>query len=1018
MRPIHAAFVLLALVVAIGGAYFVIRADESSAQVASAAPASAVEPMTAPVAEETSLQGKEGLGDPGVARVASSVEPKAAPEAPAADEGDGTGSSLSGRVIDPFGNPVAGASVYAAKPSPWNKDVALHAIDSEESPWVERTEAVTDDRGRFAIDVADAARSRVAVRAGGFVPYDGEHGVAIGETFDVGDVVLEESVLLSGRVTDRDGRGVVGAELRQRQQGGVRWGMMGARGTLLATTGDQGRFELNELAAGPWRIMINHEVHPLAEFAGETSRPGEAQTGLQFVLEDGLEIHGRVVDAPPETLAMMQVVASPEVDLDSLGEGEPTTRRIVPVEDDGSFIVRGLREGVSYRLQGREATERSFDFFGRSLTAAVTAEPGARGVELEHLVETALVFQVVDHETGLPLERFDVAAGLRFPMPMRGDSGRSVREHPEGRVRFTALRPTPGNDHATLRVEATGYETFERSDITVSAGIDTDIGIVRLEKAPTVTVTVVEETTGKPISRARVRLEEVRSSGPGSFTSMTAEISVDSDDHDHPALDDLELPMLGGSESARTNKAGVATLTSMPGKEVQIVVRGKGFAPYKSEPMTLPIGKDLEYDVRHGLGGAVLVLVVDPDGNPAAGEKVAHDAPGDDGMGLMFGGRPKTTDADGELLFENLELGTHSFRLGEDDNSAVTLNSGGGTFSMVRRVQRSGGPEPEESDRIEVDVVAGGYETVTLVAKRRSAVIGRVTEAGMSLAGATVSLVEAGAVEMPDMGGFGLGGGGPEVRTNGSGEYELAEVEVGEYTLRVTHPSRTMPYEQPLEVVDGGSELDIDLPTTVIRGRITDKEGEPLVGVRVRPERHAGGQQRVQRQVMIMMTDDGDGEGTVISGDNSFEPVLTNENGEYELRGVQSDVELVVKATGDGVQPGSSKPVRLMPGDLREGLDFELLPGGELVVEVLRPDGSGAAMCMITAEYEDEEGVEAKNGFTNRSGKATLDGLRPGNWRVSARQVGLGGNDSAGEDPEMVVEVVAGENEPARLQQP
>jgi len=1019
MRPIHAALVLLVLVICVGGAYFVIRADESSAQVASAAPASAVMPEAAPAVETASLEGQEDLGQSGSARVARTVEPAAAPRESSKDK-DTTGSSLVGRVIDPFGNPVIGASVFAAAPSPWNKGVALYAIDTERSPWIERTEAVTDDQGRFEIEVEDVGRARVAVRAGGFVPYDGEQGVSVGEARDVGDLALEQSVILSGRVVDRAGRGVAGAELRSLEHdSGIHWGILEARGALLAQTDDQGRFELDELAAGPWRIEIDHEVHPMAEVAGETSRPGQVVSGLEFVLEDGLEIHGRVVGAPADALEGLRVVASPEVDMDSLDGDTPRTRRSVPVESDGSFIVRGLPEGRSYRLQGREGSEGRFDFFGRSLTASVSARPGARGVELEHLVETALVFQVVDDTTGEPLERFDVSAGLRFPMPLRGESGGAVREHPEGRVRFTELRPTPGNDRVTLRIEATGYENYEQTDIVVSAGIDTDLGVVRLARAPTVTVTVVDDETGVPVARARVRLEEVRTEEPGTFT-MRSEISIDVDagDHDHPDLDDLGLPgMFSSSKSARTNKQGVATLTSLPGKEVQVVVRGKGFAPYKSEPMVLPLGKDLEYDVRLGLGGAVLVLVVDPDGNPLAGEKVTHESPDDDGMGVMFGGSPKVTDADGELMFENLEPGLHKFHQGESDNGSVSLSSGGGQFNMIRRVQ-SGGPEREEPGRIEVEVVPGGYEMVTLVAKRRSGVTGRVTEAGMSLAGATVSLIEAGATPGPMAGLDFMGGGGPESRTNGSGEYELADVDVGDYTLRVTHPSRTMPYELPFEIVDGGSELDIDLPETVIRGRVTDIEGEPLVGVRIKPERFEGGQRQVVRQVMIMMTDDGDGEGTVIQGDGSFEPVLTDKNGEYELRGVQSDIELVVKATGDGVQPGESKPVRLVPGDLMEGVDIELQPGGKLVVEVLRPDGSGASMCMITAEFEDEEGVEPKNGFTGRSGKTTLDGLRPGRWRINARQVGLNGNQSEGEDPEVIVEIVAGENEPTRLQLP
>ena len=1016
MRPIHAALVLFALVLGIGGAYVLIRADESSAEVATAAP-SAPAPSSTAGAAASELDAPERPEENEPARVAGTSEPVAAAKPAADDEGE-AGTKLVGRVVDSFGNAVSEATVYAAPPSPLGDSRPLDQLDDQ--PWLQRTEATTDDRGRFEISVEDVARTRIAVRAPRYVPYDGELAVSVGEERDVGDLPLEESVVLQGRVIDESGRGVAGAELKRMQssEGGFRFTSMGLQGVLLTTTDDQGMFEVNQLAAGPWRIGITHEQHPDAIVTGETERPGQVVNGLQFVVDNGLSITGMVTGAPEGALDEMHIVSMPDIELGKIDDTDPVTRRTVPVEADGTFTVEGLREGKSYRLQGREGSGRTFGLFGRSLTEAVVAQPGDRNVELKHRPETALVFQVVDDETDQPLEDFDVSAGVRFPMPMRADSGRAVKHHPEGQVRFGSLPSTSGNDRVTLKIEATGYVTYERTDIVADAGIDTDLGVIRMTPAPTVIVRVVDDETNTPVERARVRLEEAPDMSSGGSFMMTTEIDVDIDEgSEMPDVDDLPV-LFGNSKTARTDEEGIARLTSMPGEEVQIVVRAKGYAPYTSEPITLPLDKDLEYDVRVGLGGTVLVRVVDPDGNPMAGEKVSREGPGSSDMGIVFGSSPKVTDANGELLFENLEPGMHTFQQGEGDNGTVSFSSGGASFNMVRRVNRSGGAPEPDPETVEVEVLPGGSETVTLVAKRKSGLVGRVTEAGMSLAGATVSLVEAGGAAMAMPGLDMLGGGGPESRTNGSGEYSLDGVEVGDYTLRVTHPSRAMPYEQPVEVVDGGSEIDVDLPATVIRGQITDVQGQPLEGVRVRPEKYEGGERRVVRQVMIMMTDDG-GDGQMLQSDGGFDPVVTDANGEYELRGVQPDVELVVRAEGEGVQPGGSKPVRLLPGDVLEGVDVELQPGGKLVVEAVRPDGSGASMVMISAEYVDEEGLEPKSGFTNKSGKATLDGLRPGAWKISARPLGLGGGGGGeGENPEVVVEVVAGENEPARIEMP
>jgi hypothetical protein len=126
----------------------------------------------------------------------------------------------------------------------------------------------------------------------------------------------------------------------------------------------------------------------------------------------------------------------------------------------------------------------------------------------------------------------------------------------------------------------------------------------------------------------------------------------------------------------------------------------------------------------------------------------------------------------------------------------------------------------------------------------------------------------------------------------------------------------------------------------------------------------------------------------------------------------------VVKASGAGVQPAQSERVRLGPGEIREGIDIEMQPGGALPLEIVGANGD-PSLGMIEARWAGKEkGVEPKNAFAGPSGKARLDGLRPGAWKITVRPLSIG---SSGGQPDPVVrevEVKIGENEPVRITLP
>jgi hypothetical protein len=150
---------------------------------------------------------------------------------------------------------------------------------------------------------------------------------------------------------------------------------------------------------------------------------------------------------------------------------------------------------------------------------------------------------------------------------------------------------------------------------------------------------------------------------------------------------------------------------------------------------------------------------------------------------------------------------------------------------------------------------------------------------------------------------------------------------------------------------------------------------------------------------MVVEAQDG-GETSVISNGSPAlgVSVETDEDGRYSLRGVMPEVDLVVKAEGRGVQPGTSRRIRLNPNETKSGIDIQLAAGGSILVEVLLADGAPARMIVVSADYlGDEQDVKSKTDFIQR-GSTTLTGLKPGRWIVRAQRVGPSGGGSRSEE--------------------
>lgn len=994
MRPIHGLAVLAVVVLLLIGGLLVWTSGDPK-------PAPGPEIAQRPATNADAGRPAVDLADaPDTSRDRTAQEfiSAAAPGRAESPAGEGKAQRVSGRVLDEGGKPVAGATVYAAAGGGFD-EMALDEVDPAEAFWFQRAETKTDAQGRFALDPKINARVRIAVRAGGFAPLDLER--TISETKpDVGDLVVQAGVVLEGRVIDHLGQPVAGAELRRRRPNSGPMAMFAGRGGAVAAKSDaNGNFRIDTIAVGAWNLRVTSEIAPDKDESGETTRSGEVVRGLLIQLEEGFEISGRVTGIPANEAGLLRVMAMPRGN-DFGGEfAMPMggAQRSAPIAGDGSFVVRGCKKDGKYRLSARLASQ-GLGGMMRSPTRSATADAsaGERGVQIAYRAETALTFQVVDGATGAPVTTMTVSAGAGFAAPLTDDKNKAIREFPGGRVRYGGLRlggrggpfgrgGAPGT--VTLRVESAGYAPYERKDIQVNEGADNDLGVIRLEKTSVVQVRVTS-ADGRPVVGAKVSLEKVEPEGQPGQRTFTIRSGGSDDD---------ELDFGGGdAHRARTDAAGVARVSSMPGDSARIVVRHKDYAELRTEPIELPRNADVERAVVVSAGGTIVVRVVDAAGKPVSNEGIEHRGPGDEDAPMFFGPNgPLATDAEGRTTLRNQTPGVHGFRL-QGAGGPRMFGGGGMRMAMSRTI--NGAEMAPEAPWSEVTVTEGGTHELTLTAPERARVVGRVREGGRPLAGASVRLRQKDGEAMPFF------DDGAKADTDGQGEYVLENVAVGEYVLSVTHQNRAMAYEVDLRVGAGETRENVDLPLSILEGRVTDEEGHGVPGLRIRAERPSGGDGVVRE--FVFAVDSGDGPVTFGSGGGG--QVTTDSDGRYKLRGVQADTDLTVVATGQGVQRTTSDVVRVPVDGTRSGVDLQVKQGATLEVTCRRPDGTPATPCEVRAELQAEGDADTKFEITRGDGKARFQGLKPGRWRIVARDLGSSPDDRERAPTEQTVDLTVG----------
>lgn len=338
-------------------------------------------------------------------------------------------SAVEGRAVDADGKPVGGArvSVVPTEPAAMSRGFMMFTASSVRA-------ALTADDGSFRLeDVPPGVVELQASAAGKQAAELANLEVLSGQDLKGVEVVLATAAVVEGRVLAA-GRPVPGAAIQtvEPEMGGGTRFFMAPR----ATSDGDGYYRLDGVAPGTRTVQVEHKsyskaVRELEVKAGENS--------LDFSLERGSEISGRVVDEDGRPIPGAQV---------SLSEGFRSWNLPSGMTGpDGSFRLEGVVDGT-YKIQG--AKEGYAGGEGQDVTVA-----GSVGsIEVKLSRGGAIVGQ---------LKGLDFTELSQVRVSLSGRDRLMGRVAPDGSYRIDNVAPGEHQVRASVRGErqADGQVTLE-----------------------------------------------------------------------------------------------------------------------------------------------------------------------------------------------------------------------------------------------------------------------------------------------------------------------------------------------------------------------------------------------------------------------------------------------------------------------------------------------------------------------------------------------------------------------------
>ena len=570
------------------------------------------------------------------------------------------GADIRGRVLDPEGEPVAGARVELSSGSRW---MGAMSVD----------EAVTDADGNYAFRAQRIGDElRLVAKHDAYVE-SGEELVVIERDLALPDLQLLPAASVRGRVVDGAGNGVAGAEVslrkvRRDDEGAFTTRIieeaLGSRGAR-AITDENGEFVVTPVAEGGYTLRVAADGYPKYEgvefFVDEGAEFDHAIVRLQ----EGRSILGVVVDANGEPLVGAEVRAtkansSRVMMIGGMGMGGAGPR--ATTDRNGRFVIEGL-EDVRYELFAQKE--------GMAPLRRGGVTPGPDEVRLTLAAQGGVRGWVTDAATGAPVTSFSVGRGGRGlpgldPEALLRSGGVGPVEHPDGEFTLDGL--DPGTHELTFKAD--GY-VKQAVTVDVPSGDVVEV-TVTLENGGALEGVVVD-AQGKPVAGARV------TEGNGESGDSTIAVMIVADD----SGEETSTVTLGEG-GVTTDADGRFLLTGLAPGKVDLTISHRAFRKATIQD-ALVVRNETRSVPRTVLtrGATIRGVVYDAEGIPTRHANVLIWSLDEEGRRT---GMPKFAPvaANGEYSRGGLTAGSYQVEAqrwsmsGDDEEVDVVVGGGGG----------------------------------------------------------------------------------------------------------------------------------------------------------------------------------------------------------------------------------------------------------------------------------------------------------------------------------------------------
>jgi uncharacterized GH25 family protein len=505
------------------------------------------------------------------------------------------GTSVSGRVVDEAGKPIAKVRVTGSE----NLLGEVH----------ESGATTTDDKGQFTIAaLANGSHTLVAI--------DGEHAPARSSPITVAarpirdvEIVMRAGGALSGMVIDSARKPVPFATVRVAGASQQLWENTGRQ----VTSDQKGAFELRGLSRTLLQVRAESDTAASGVVDVDlSSKPTAAP--LELVLDVAGSIAGIVVDDKGAPVPEVQVNAFPDI------LGGASTKGLVlaglssaTTGGGGEFVIRGLPDG-SYRVWAARPS-RGSDWG----TQSTPAKTGDKDVRITLASPGSVIGKLVIAGSGAAPKLATVAIGFQMPTPVN-DGGFEIKD------------VAPGGYDVTFR----GFEFAEliQHDVKIEAGKVTDLGTVTVVRGRKLAGKVVDKT-GAPIAGARIKL--------GAMLISSADAGEQGE----------SLESMAGIRSSVADQDGRFTIVGVPATATSVMAEHPDRGASLAAPV--PEGTDDPPPVTLALRGfgSIAGKVTQK------GEPVANVAVGESSKGGGAQGQFTRTGTDGSYALAKVAEGAH-----------------------------------------------------------------------------------------------------------------------------------------------------------------------------------------------------------------------------------------------------------------------------------------------------------------------------------------------------------------------